>query len=108
MAQMMRQVGRRKIFFTDHALDRFWQRFLDKEPHAGRKEAREALDTLMEAARWNRTPPPWARMNLWHRARCEGVVHLDDDHVFIVHRNPNRDLVAVTYIINHKEYSNAD
>lgn len=100
MAYFKYEVRRRTIYFSDHALDRYWQRYMDDNPHAGRKDCRQTLADEMASARWHRGIPPWSHMNLWHRARCEGVVYLDDDRAFVINRNPSKDLVAVTYIEN--------
>lgn len=100
MAHFKHTIGRREVFFSDHALDRYWQRHLDDNPHAGRKECRETLDRELDGAFWMAGIPGWSRMTLWHRARCEGCVMLDDDHAFVINRNPSRDLVAVTFLSN--------
>lgn len=103
MADILCELGRRQIFFTDHALDRYWQRHLDDNPNAGRKQARAKLRQELPNATWQRTPPPWAYMTIWHRARCEGVVMMDEGRCFIVNKNPSGDLVAVTFISDQEE-----
>jgi hypothetical protein len=103
MAHIKHKLGRREIFFSDHALDRYWQRHLDDDPTAGRQECRERLRVEMETATWDRMPPVWSRMSRWHAARCEGVILLDNDHCFVINRNASGDLVAVTFLINQKE-----
>jgi hypothetical protein len=42
--------------------------------------------------------PPWGRVTLWHRARAEGFLYIDESSGFIINKNPSCDLVAVTYI----------
>ena len=97
MANFMREVGRREIVFTDHALDRWWQRCEENEIN-GRREALRLLDSVMDFATWKHSIPEWAGLSIWNLARAEGFVYIDDYSGFVVNRNPNGDRVAVTYI----------
>jgi hypothetical protein len=105
MATFAYKLDRRQIFFTDHALDRWWERCQQNGLH-GRQQAMTLLRERLGAARWTTEPPAWARLNLWHRACAEGMVVLDDDSGFVVNRNPQPDgsyqRVAVTYITGVK------
>ena len=97
MANYSRTLGRREIIFTDHALDRWWQRCEENEVN-GRKAALRLLDSAMEDATWKSTTPDWAGLSIWNLARAEGFVYLDEDSGFVINRNPSGDRVAVTYI----------
>lgn len=86
------QIGRRTVYLTDHARDRYYER----------TEVRGRLNRLereLEVARWDSCVPSWSRLSFWHRARAAGSVVLDDDRAFIVNCNPNGDLMAVTYLV---------
>lgn len=107
MAFLKHRVGRKDIFFTDHALDRYWERYADQNPHAGRKEARTMLMKELETAELRRDRPAWAKMSWWHAARCIYTLHLDDDRCFIINKNPSSDLMAVTYLFNERKLSYA-
>jgi hypothetical protein len=104
MSQFKHNVGRREIFFTDHSLDRWWERCrFDKS--VGRKEALALLEKrLDDGARWTTEAPAWSRLSLWHRARAEGFIYIDDDSGFVINRNRQEDgsyeRVAVTYVTN--------
>lgn len=90
------KVGRRTIHFTDHAWDRYWQRFTLHGGHTTQDMKRD-----LEGARWNRSRPDWAtHLSLWHRARADGYLELDEDRCFVVNRNygTTGHLIAVTYI----------
>lgn len=103
MAAFVHQHGRRRVFFTDHALDRWWERQRDNGLH-GRQAAmnllRERLDSAAQEPRrtYQRDIPPWSRLSLWHRARADGFLTLGDDACFVINRNRGGDYVAVTYI----------
>jgi hypothetical protein len=86
------QIGRRTIFIADHARERYGER-------SGRHTVGQLREDLKDA-RWNHTLPGWAQLSLWHRARAEGCIELDEDRVFVVNRNwsTGGDLVAVSYI----------
>lgn len=63
----------------------------------------DLLRERLRGARWTTELPPWARLNLWHRARAEGMILIDgDESGFVVNQNPQSDgsyqRVAVTYI----------
>lgn len=98
MAFMRHKIGRKEVWFSDHALDRYWQRYMDQHPHAGRKEARATLEQELDTAWMSRNQPPWARMSRWHAARLESLLFLDDGRAFVTVKNPGGDIVAVTYI----------
>jgi hypothetical protein len=96
MSTVRRPVGRHVVEFSDHALDRWWER-QQSEDGCGRQEAIRRLDAALAASRKDRDAPPWADLSLWHRARAEFFLHTSDG-AFVVNRNANRDLVAVTYL----------
>lgn len=97
MATFRHQQGRRLIHFTDHALDRWWERCEQNEIH-GRQEAMDLLRASLDDAQWNRAMPPWNRLSIWHRARAEGFLSLTDESGFVINKNETGDLVAVSYI----------
>jgi hypothetical protein len=97
MSSFTHEHGRRKIFFSDHALDRWWERCEQNDVH-GRNEAMNLLRERLETAVWSRSTPGWAKISRWHRARAEGFLALDDVSGFVINRNPTGDRVAVTYI----------
>lgn len=103
MAQFVHQHGRLTIFFTNHALDRWWERCEANDLH-GRQAAmnllRERLGVAAQEARRSFTTvaPPWCRLSLYHRARAEGYLSISDEACFVVNRNPGGDLIAATYI----------
>jgi hypothetical protein len=107
MAFMKHKVGRKEVFFTDHALDRYWERFVDQNPHAGRKEARAMLERELEQAELRHNRPSWARMSAWHAARCIYTLYLDCDRAFVINKNPSGDLLAVTYLFNERTLAHA-
>lgn len=85
------------IFFTDHALDRWWERCEANGLH-GRQDAMNLLRERLQDSIWKHALPSWARVSLWNRARAEGWLGLDDDSGFIVNRNDKKERIAVTYI----------
>jgi len=56
------------------------------------------LRVRLADASWEREPPAWTRLSLWHRGRAEGFLALDPSTGFVVNRNASRHLVAVTYL----------
>jgi hypothetical protein len=101
MAEFAEKIGRKTIWWTNHALDRWWERCNANET-SGRRAAMELLREKVQDRRLERDLPPWSRVTLFHRARAEGFLPLDEDSGFIVNKNPNGDLVAVTYIENER------
>ena len=97
MASFSTRIRRRVIHFTDHALDRWWEREADNVP-LGRRQALELLRERLEGAQAMRDLPPWARVSLFHKARLDHFVDLGDESGFVVNRNEGGDFVAVTYI----------
>jgi hypothetical protein len=96
MAQFMAHIERRRVYFSDHALDRWWERCRANHVN-GRQDALDLLRCSLGEGEWRYKAPSWARLSLWHRARCEGHLLLGDG-AFIVNRNATGDLVAVSYI----------
>ena len=85
------------IFFTDHALDRWWERCEANGLH-GRQEAMNLLRVRLADATWKRDIPGWARISVWNRAKAEGWLGMDDESGFIINRNDKKERVAVTYL----------
>lgn len=83
-------IGRRTIYFSVHAVERYYER-------SSSRSADELRAALAEA-RWSRALPRWVVLSTWHRARAEGAIVLNDEEAFIVNRNSNGDLVAVTFL----------
>lgn len=104
MANFSCRVGRRTVYWTDHALERWWER-CDANELNGHRAALELLRERLEGSRIKRDLPTWSRVTLYHRARAEGFVAIDEDSGFIVNRNPNGDYVAVTYIEREKAFA---
>jgi hypothetical protein len=100
--QFIHRQGRRKIFFSNHALDRWWDRCKKNEVH-GRKDALALLRERLQEATWE-SLPAWSRLSMWNRARAEGFLALDENSGFVVNQNAGerRDRVAVTYIENYE------
>ena len=97
MANFSEKINRRTIHFTDHALDRWWERF-DENEIAGRADALDNLRQSLKESSVSRELPSWARVNRYHRAIADHFVKIDDDAGFVINRNPNGDFVAVTFI----------
>lgn len=97
MANFSENINRKTIHFSDHALDRWWERYEANE-EAGRVKAMEALRDKLRGSRTSREMPPWARVNRYHKAVADHFVEIDSDSGFVVNRNPNGDFVAVTFI----------
>jgi hypothetical protein len=98
MANFNAQIGRKTIYFSDHSLDRWWERCQENGLH-GRQQAMDLLRSRLAEASWmGRAMPVWTRLSRWHRARAEGFLALDDESGFVVNRNIGGDFVAVTYI----------
>lgn len=97
MARFEAEIGRKKIFFSDHALDRWWERCEENHVH-GRKEAMALLRERLADAEWSREQPPWAHLSLWHRGRADGFLMINGSACFVVNKNPSKHLVAVTYL----------
>jgi hypothetical protein len=97
MAQFSQKIGRKMVYWTDHSLDRWWERCEDND-RAGRQECLTRLRERLSEHRIERDLPAWGRVSLFHRARAEGFLYIDDDSGFIINRNANGDFVAVTYI----------
>jgi hypothetical protein len=97
MAGFSYKVGRRYIHFSDHALDRWWERCEENELH-GRKAALQLLEERLLTARWSHVMPVWTRLSWWHHARAEGFVFIDEESGFVVNKNATGDRVAVTFV----------
>lgn len=103
MSSFTHQHGRLTIFFSDHALDRWWERCQANGGH-GRQQAMDLLRNKLNEIAANpqkhleRTAPPWSHLSLWHQARAENYLMLASDSCFVINRNETGDLVAVTYI----------
>ena len=97
MAHFSTRIRRRVIHFTDHALDRWWERETDNAP-LGRRRALGLLRERLAGATPLRSLPPWAQVSLFHKARLDHFVDLGDESGFVVNRNSGGDFVAVTYI----------
>lgn len=97
MANFSEKINRKTVHFTDHALDRWWERY-DPNEVAGRRDALEALREKLKGSQTSREMPPWARINRFHKAKADHFVNIDDEAGFVVNRNPNGDFVAVTFI----------
>ena len=76
MASFAHNFGRRTIHFSDHALDRWWQRF-HGDDCSGRQAAMSELRDRLADALVSHDPPAWARVSLWHRARAELYLLVD-------------------------------
>ena len=65
------------------------------------------LRVKLETATWERGVPPWSRLTLWHKARAEGYLSIDDHGpqtgAFIINRTHSSDLLAVTYLVQPVE-----
>jgi hypothetical protein len=101
MAQFSEKIGRKVIWWTNHALERWWER-CDANETNGRRDAMVLLREKIQDKRIERDLPPWSRVTLFHRARAEGFLFIDDHSGFVINRNPNGDYVAVTYIENDR------
>lgn len=97
MANFSEKINRYTVHFSDHALDRWWERYDDNETK-GRVDALEDLRDKLRSSRKSREMPPWARVNRFHRARADHFLEISDESGFVVNRNPNGDFVAVTFI----------
>lgn len=97
MAQFSYRVGRRTVYWTDHALERWWERCEENECN-GHRDAMGLLEEKLKCIWVDRDLPPWSKVTRWHRALAEFFIYIEDDSGFIVNRNPNGDYVAVTYI----------
>ncbi len=98
MARFSRTLRRRTVHFSDHALDRWWERDAQLAGcGAGRRDALRRLDGALDGAQVRRDAPPWARLSLWHRARADMFV-LAAGGCFVVVANPSGDLVATTFL----------
>jgi hypothetical protein len=97
MSQFSYRIGRKTVFWTDHALDRWWER-CERNHLNGRQAAIGLLREHLSHRRLERDLPSWADVNKWHRALAEGFIYIDKTSGFIINKNPSRDLVAVTYI----------
>lgn len=84
------KLGRRTIAYSVHAQERYFER--------ADRHVRGELEADLEQATWSNRVPTWAHLNTWHRGRAEGAVMLDEGRAFIVNRNANGQLVAVTYV----------
>ena len=98
MAMFTRQIGRKTIYFSDHALDRWWERCEANDLH-GRVLSRRLLHQALKGReRLERQLPTWANVTRYHRARAEGFLPIDENSGFVINRNANGNYVAVTYI----------
>jgi hypothetical protein len=99
MSVFVRKIGRYPIAFSDHALDRWWERH-HGEDACGRRAALEALDRALDGATRTTEPPAGTSLSLWHRARADHYI-VCEDGFFVVNRGDGaggRDRVATTYI----------
>ena len=99
MAKFVHTHGRMQIFFTDHSLDRWWERCEQNGLH-GRVQALNLLREKLPDAEWQpKELPDWCRVSIYNRARAEGFLALDEDSGFVINRN-EVDYVAVTFLTN--------
>jgi hypothetical protein len=97
MAQFVHKHDRRTIYFTYHALNRWWDR-CQQNGINGRMAAMDLLRVKLASAIWTHDIPSWARVTLFNRARAEGFLALDERSGFVINKNPNKEQVAVTYL----------
>ena len=83
-------LGRRTIYLSMHAMERYYER-------SGGRTLQD-LERALDGARWIAGAPSYARMSVWHQGRCEGHVPAGPG-AFCICREPNRELVASTYVI---------
>lgn len=93
----MKQIEEREIYFTNHALDRWWERCQENELH-GRNESLDLLRQRLSGADYVNSVPEWSQVNDHHRASAKGFVKIDDESGFVIKQNPNGDRVAVTFL----------
>lgn len=96
MSNVARAVGRKTIHFSDHALDRWWEREQSVDG-CGRSEAIRRLDAALSGTVEQRDAPTWVRVSQWHRALACGYL-VAANGAFVVNRNKSGDYVAVTYL----------
>lgn len=99
MAKFLHIHEKKKIFFTDHSLDRFWERCKENDVH-GRQQALNHLRKRLADATWFVEIPSWTKVSDWNRERADGFLSLDENSGFVVNKNPSGDRVAVTYLEN--------
>lgn len=97
MAQFSYRVGRKTVFWTDHALDRWWER-CERNHLNGRQAALRLLSERLENRRLERDLPAWSGVSKFHRWLADGFIYIDERSGFVINKNPSKDLIAVTYI----------
>ncbi len=97
MAHFSEEVKDRTIYFSNHALDRWWERCEGNELH-GRSQALKMLRENLKESKVTEEIPEWSEVNKFHRAKADHFINIDSDSGFVINRNPNGDFVAVTFI----------
>ena len=92
-----RTVDKKKIHFSNHALDRWWERCEENEIH-GRNQALDLLDEKLDGKKIHSRIPDWTKVNKYHRATARGFIPVGRHSGFVVNQNPNGDYVAVTFM----------
>jgi hypothetical protein len=80
-----------KVHFSDHAVDRYYQR-------AGKRSTGELREDLKGATWRYGVLPDFVQLSTWHRGLATGSLFLDSDRAFIVNRAPDGNLVAVSFV----------
>ena len=97
MAHFSEKVKSKMIYFSDHALDRWWERYEENELN-GRSQAMESLRENLKESQVTESIPEWSEVNKFHRAKADHFINIDSDSGFVINKNPNGDFVAVTFI----------
>jgi hypothetical protein len=97
MGLFVEQIESKQIYFSNHALDRWWERCTENKLNS-RTEAMQMLRDNLKESEVSEIIPEWSQVNKQHRSKADHFIKIDNDSGFVINKNPNGDFVAVTFI----------
>lgn len=100
MTQVAKRVDDKTVYFSNHALDRWWERCEENEVN-GRSKALRLLKQRLDESEVLRSMPPWVRDSVKAQiseGKERGFLSLDNDNGFVIVENGKESFVAVTFL----------
>lgn len=102
MTQVAKRVEDKTVYFSNHALDRWWERCQENEVN-GRSKALRLLRQRLDDSKLlaSDSMPSWVRDSVKAKIsedKQRGFLSLDNDNGFVVVENGKESFVAVTFL----------
>jgi hypothetical protein len=101
MSQIKKRIDDKVVYFSDHALDRWWERCEENEVNGRSRAIRLLRESLNECRLLPSGPmPSWVRDSAKSRLRNnqKGFLSLDNDNGFVIVEDGKGKFVAVTFL----------